>query len=308
MRQILWIVIVFCLLVPTLVPTLVMAKAGSIALTKNHSGHYLAQVMINGQGPFDFVVDTAASRTVISPALAAQLALPVIPDHMGRIWAAGGAMNALIFQIDSLGLGGAIWDLGTVPALPGSSEHRGYSGILGLDVLASQSLMLNFETRELSFIDRKNAAKLRRNRDWHQFRAQRNFAGFLSVILRIDGHRVKAIIDSGARQSIGNSLLGPYLDDLGAFDIINPDQFITGLGLPKLPAQIGIASPAKLRKLRWEDAPILVADLDVFNTLQLADEPALILGLDFLQGTSAVVLDFANEKLWVKPSTLAFEH
>ena len=40
-----------------------------------------APVRINGQGPFPFVVDTGANRTVISAELAARLGLSKGPDQ-----------------------------------------------------------------------------------------------------------------------------------------------------------------------------------------------------------------------------------
>src|SRR5262245_55507449 len=43
-------------------------------------GRIIAPVTINGQGPFRLVVDTGASHTTISPALAAKLGLLALPD------------------------------------------------------------------------------------------------------------------------------------------------------------------------------------------------------------------------------------
>ena len=38
------------------------------------------EVLINGQGPFRFVVDTGAGRSVLTPAIVEKLALPPGPD------------------------------------------------------------------------------------------------------------------------------------------------------------------------------------------------------------------------------------
>ncbi len=40
-------------------------------------GRLLVPVTINGQGPFRFVLDTGANRSVLTPQLAAHLSLPV---------------------------------------------------------------------------------------------------------------------------------------------------------------------------------------------------------------------------------------
>src|SRR5258708_6048524 len=43
-------------------------------------GRIVVPVMINGQGPFRFIVDTGASHSVVSPALAAKLGLTPTPQ------------------------------------------------------------------------------------------------------------------------------------------------------------------------------------------------------------------------------------
>ena len=49
---------------------------GEVATGLDRALRMTVPVMINGQGPFDFVVDTGADRTVISEELAKQLNLP----------------------------------------------------------------------------------------------------------------------------------------------------------------------------------------------------------------------------------------
>lgn len=50
------------------------SQTGGIPLT-GKGGWLTVQVLINGQGPFTFALDTGATQTILSPKLAAQLAL-----------------------------------------------------------------------------------------------------------------------------------------------------------------------------------------------------------------------------------------
>jgi predicted aspartyl protease len=64
----------------------------------------LAPVTVNGQGPFQFVLDTAAGRTVLSPDLVEHLRIPL--DNQAAVAGAGGRLNASRADVQSLGLDG----------------------------------------------------------------------------------------------------------------------------------------------------------------------------------------------------------
>jgi hypothetical protein len=63
-------------------------------------------VQVNGKGPFPFALDTGASQTVITPALARTLGLGTAdgPDILG----AGGAAGAGVTILESLGVAGTV--------------------------------------------------------------------------------------------------------------------------------------------------------------------------------------------------------
>jgi predicted aspartyl protease len=272
-----------------------------LALQQTAQGHLIAPVTINNKGPFSFIVDTAASRTVISSGLATTLSLARLQSHQGMLAAAGGATPTDVYRLGTLRLGEKTWEIGPVLILPDTTMQDDFFGILGLDVLAAQPVLFDFKTRTVTLADKTTARKIRKKYGWYKIIAKRNFAGFLVVNMKIRGKRVKAIIDSGARRSIGNVKLGNLLENLSPASILAREQIVTGVALPQVPARTGIARSVNMQTLKWDNAQILVADLAVFETLGLDDQPALIVGLDFLQSTSAVMLDFSRERLWIKP-------
>ncbi len=275
----------------------------AVPLGYSADGHLVVPVYINASGPYAFILDSAASRTVISTRLATALTLPLLPNRVGRLVGASGETTTQVYRVDALRFAGQQWTLAAALALPAAPPptEAGYAGILGLDVLTTQPLLFDFKGRRLNFLSADEAQRIRRDRRWHKIWARRNFAGFLSVNLRINGRRVRAIVDSGARRSIGNEKLGALLDDLSPASILVREQIITGVALPQVPARSGLARTVRLQSLRWDEAEILVADLAVFEALGLDHQPALILGLDFLQSTSGVLFDFSRQRLWIKP-------
>jgi predicted aspartyl protease len=66
----------------------------------------LVQVIVNDQGPFQFALDTGASRTMLSSDLAAKLALETVED--APITGAGGQIRILAAKVNSLAVGDAI--------------------------------------------------------------------------------------------------------------------------------------------------------------------------------------------------------
>lgn len=278
-----------------------LAQRVAVDLHYAASGHLIAPVGVNDAGTYAFIVDTAASRTVISPELALALSLVRLDDREGHLAAAGGETKTDVYQLGVLKLSEREWKIRSVLVLPDSTGLLGPSGILGLDVLAAQPVMLDFRAMKLSLLNRQSMRKIRRQGGWQKISVRQNFAGFLTINLKINGHRVTAVVDSGARRSIGNVKLGALLDNLSPASILAQEQIVTGVALPRVPARSGLARAIYFQGLRWNDAELLVADLAIFKTLNLDNKPALILGLDFLRQTSAVMIDFPRQRLWIKP-------
>jgi predicted aspartyl protease len=100
----------------------------------------IVQVKINGQGPYDFVLDTGATFTCLDNELAAQLKLPEWKGSFGTVVVGPGGGGMKLLKIDTLELGDAkasgltacAIDLNRI-APPG----LGIKGLVGLNFLKS---------------------------------------------------------------------------------------------------------------------------------------------------------------------------
>jgi hypothetical protein len=93
-------------------------------------------VMIEGEGPFPFALDTGASNSSIDRDLAQQLDLPET-GSAGQVTGVGGHVDAVLVEVShwaigDLELGGQ--ELTAVP-LPDADRGVGISGLLGSDIL-----------------------------------------------------------------------------------------------------------------------------------------------------------------------------
>src|SRR5262245_20212298 len=71
--------------------------------SKDSVGRAVALVSINGQGPFRFIIDTGANRSVLSRTLAERLGLA--PSGEGVVHSIDGAEPATLVHVESLSFG-----------------------------------------------------------------------------------------------------------------------------------------------------------------------------------------------------------
>jgi hypothetical protein len=130
---------------PTGTPTIQPPADGAdlevpLEIVEGPEGSVLAfvPVVIAGEGPYSFALDTGASNSVIDEALAEALGLEVVGEQRGVTGVAGDT-QAISVQIETWETGGV--DLGARPVividLSGPNDTAGIEGLLGSDVLSA---------------------------------------------------------------------------------------------------------------------------------------------------------------------------
>lgn len=278
-----------------------LADQAPIRLLSNLFTRIGAAVTLNNRGPFTFVVDTGAGATAISDTLAAQLDLPAMePIIVHGITAAAVTPSVSVDRLVLSGLGFS--DL-RCPVLP--REQLGADGLLGLDVLGKYRLRFDVVRRSASLSlpgvrivmggAMSTGSRLRRD----GIRAVRGRFGQLILTQAVvEGQSVSAFIDSGAQYSIGNLALRQAVNArrtrAGQLTRAIPLYGVTGQSLQ---AELARVDDLRLGTTRLGATPLLFADLHCFNTLDLADQPALLVGADLLGRFRDVILDFPNNRI-----------
>mgnify|MGYP000052908334 CR=1 FL=1 len=112
----------------------------------------IVPVLVNGQGPFRFVLDTAASKTLIDRELAERLRLP--ESHEAMALGAGGLVPVRLTRVGELRLGElSLRDLEIgITDLSAFREvlNVPVEGILGSDVLEGSIITIDYRRRLLS--------------------------------------------------------------------------------------------------------------------------------------------------------------
>ena len=131
------------------------ARSIPFALAAAHKPLILVQAFVNDQGPFQFAVDTGASRTMLSSELAAKLALETRQDR--PLTGAGGQVQMSTCKVDLLAVGDVSvrdHDVGVGAFLTMLSEAVGtrLDGILGYDFLNQFRVTISYPQGTLELL------------------------------------------------------------------------------------------------------------------------------------------------------------
>jgi predicted aspartyl protease len=256
------------------------------------------ETRINGAGPYHFVVDTGADHTVMAADIAASLGLangdPVIVQGITS------AMPARTVQLRELSFGRLTMEDVAVPILP--RHGLGGDGYLGLDAINNRRVAFDFRNHVLT-IGRSPSEFLAEplRRDETLLRVDGAAGKLTSVDCHVDGVRAHAFIDSGADVTIGNTRLFAELQaQTGKAYLSDAPIVLTGVTGATALGRLAAVSRVRLGTLNFAEAILVIADLPVFASWGLAEKPALFIGMNFLERTSTVTIDYARRELRFK--------
>jgi predicted aspartyl protease len=247
-----------------------------------------APVWVAGQGPFAFVVDTGANRSVISAELADRLKLPRGPVQ--AVNDAAGVEQAPTVTV-SLSVGGRGEGVAVLPVM--SAASLGGAGMLGVDRLEGQRLTLDFRSQQLRIEGSRHA----RSDPLDVVVRARRRSGQLSLVdADLDGAPVTAFLDSGAQTTIGNEALHALAKVRDSKTIWTAADLISASG-QTIPAELAQLPVLRVGGLLMRHLPVAFADLHTFHLWDMDRRPTLLLGVDVLSRFDSVALDFARSEV-----------
>jgi len=261
-------------------------------------GRLMAPVYINGQGPYAFVIDTGASRSVIAPHVAVGLGLQPDPLKSLELRGVTGAEVVPSVYVDRLEAGAIVLRKQYLPVVT-PSVFADADGILGVEGFANMCLHADFVDRSIAIL-KKGCP--RTSDDWARARATLRFGGLLTIKARMRGpSRVTAIVDTGAERSLGNLPLLRALDLEQAAE--NPANATNVFGATSHRASGHLLQTPRifLGDLEVADLKVTFGDFDVFRLWGLDEEPAIVIGMDVLGTVSALMIDYRRAELRVLP-------
>lgn len=247
-------------------------------------------VIVDGKGPYNFVVDTGADRTVVSRELANDLKLT--PSGTATMHAMAGVSPVDMVRVPTLEVGGGRNDGFNAPAL--SREHLGANGLVGVDSLKGRRVIMDFKKGTMSVTGSKYREVI--EPDTIVVTAQSRYGQLILVDCDIGGVPITVIIDSGAQSSVGNLALRQMLEKRKKVRDFLP-TVMTDVTGRTIAADVARVESIRLAGFTLTGVGVVFADVHPFKRFGLLKRPAMLLGMDTLRAFERVSVDFAAKKV-----------
>ena len=263
----------------------------AIDLGKDGFQRMTVPVNIDGLGPYKFIVDTGAERTVIARELAQNLKLDA--SGTARLYSMSEVSDIATVLIPNLQVGGKSYRDIKAPAL--EQRNLGAQGMLGVDALQAQRVSFDFTRHQMTVV-----ASRRQEEHWDGntivVTARSRFGHLVLVDASVEGQKVWVIVDTGAQTSVGNTALRHALERHHKLPDPAPLTMVSVTGGHVI-ADATVIKRIRLGDAYIQDMPIAFADVAPFRKLDLLNRPALLLGMDALKLFDRVSVDFANRRV-----------
>ena len=253
---------------------------------KDSAGRAVARVNINGQGPFRFIIDTGANRSVISQALAARLGLALSGEDV--VHSILGANAAKMVSVDSLSFGALHLSSGDTPVLDGpmlDGEH----GLLGVDGLAGRLLHVDFTRHCVAIYESPAQMSMQ---GWLSVPARMQFGNMLTVEGEIMGVKVHVLLDTGSDISLANERFRDSLRGVAARSIQYHNGRAFTFGRPVVLDETVWTPSLRLGRTVVDGVNAYIGDFHIFDMWRLQDEPTLLIGMDVLARSQEMAIDY----------------
>jgi hypothetical protein len=273
---------------------------GTLVAKKDRTARLTTQVFVNGQGPFDFVIDTGANRSVISKELAARLSLP--PGEIVHVHGIAGVQDTQTVNVKSFKAGVIEVPIRDIPTL--AENDLGCDGFLGIDAFTDRQVTFDFE-RNIVQISRSTYVGFTESyRDLAVVSSDvivtaRQRSGQLTIVdADAARQRITCFIDSGCQKTVGNMAMRRAVQAVTADRNFTPiDVIIHGATGQDVRGQVAEVPTMRIGGLHFTAFPVAFADLHTFELWGLKDQPTLMMGMDLMRLFSQVGVDFGQRKV-----------
>lgn len=240
---------------------------------------------IGDEGPFPFIVDTGAERSVVSSQLARSLGLS--KGAPARLFDFTGESMVGTVRVPSISVGG--FGTGAIEAPSLSMDNLGAAGMLGIDALQGRRIEIDFDHDQMKVTPAKHHP-----RGDFLIDAELRVGQLIVTDARFEDQPIAVIVDTGSWVSVGNSAMRALATRqprmLGSITITS----VTGRSFD---ADYVTVDDLRIGGVKFDDFGLIFADVPPFARFGLDDRPALILGMSALRLFRRVEIDFANREI-----------
>jgi predicted aspartyl protease len=268
-------------------------QAQDVRFRDTSSDRITVQVRLGGTGPYRFLVDTGADRSAVSSALVSRLALP--QSGSAQLHSTAGVSTVTTARVPSVEFTQPAQTM--IDAAVLEDAYMGADGIVGVDLLRSQRVQIDFEKNMMTIVPSKKP-DFREEPGTIVVEARRKNGRLILTDALANDEEVTVVLDTGSEICVGNSALRAKLLGRNLVDARQTVQLLSVTG------QILTGDYMYVRKLKMggvslENLAVVFLDAHTFKQLKLDKKPALLLGMNAIRAFKKVSIDFANRKFRV---------
>ncbi|GAC1336695.1 MAG: hypothetical protein NVSMB18_00320 [Acetobacteraceae bacterium] len=259
-------------------------------------GLVLVNARING-GAATMVLDTGASRSIVTPEAAKRLGITSRYDFATSLQGIEKVINSGDARLNSFVLAGQPLPYPRVlvgpVALSPAGAGSGPDGLLGADLLADYDVDIDVPGHTLAFYDRTQCEQLQVpwTGSYVSLQTSRALDGHPFFPIELDGHKLTATIDSGAQRSVISTAAAAGIGVAAASAADRPQQARGAggevvAGFMRRFRSIGVGGQAS------RGPELLVANIAISRDIDV------VLGLDYLR-SHRIWISYGSRRLLI---------
>ncbi len=261
-------------------------------IAQNDANRLTIEVTINGKGPYHFIVDTGAERSVIADTVAEALALPY--SESVTIDAMAGRVIVPTVTVDALAFGPFMRRNLHLPVL--SRTKLLVDGYLGIDAINGSRVTFDFVNHAIR-IEEPRMTQTHDTSESARVKAHGSAGRLRITDCMVDSVSAIAFIDTGAEVSVGSPSLrkamaarNKALKDLAEITL-------TGVTGGQVNGEVIPVGRINLEGLAFTHGTLVIADVPDFDAWHLHSRPALLIGMDYLRQFASFTIDYRFKAL-----------
>ncbi|MFO1426654.1 MAG: aspartyl protease family protein [Steroidobacteraceae bacterium] len=260
---------------------------------RDRIGRIWAPVYLDGQGPFRLVLDTGANRSAVIPRVTEALGWRARAARPLRVRGVTGTAVVPAIRVGRMEIGDLLLAPVTLPVVP--DVFGGADGVLGNEGLGDKRIVIDF---------RRDSISVRRSRreppgpGFHTLPITFARDHLLVIEVYVGNVRTKAIIDTGAPDSLGNLAL---LEALKRRVATSSETDIQGVTLDIERGNRVRMPTIRMQGVMVRGAAMTVGDVQIFQHWNMTSAPALLLGMDVLGVLDRIIIDYRTRELHLLP-------
>ena len=280
-------------------PCVAAQPEGCLPYEAGTGGSPVIRAMVEGQGPFAFVLDTASSGTTVDAVTAGRLSL-VRDAETETAQGMGGAMDVKFHRVELLTAGPlALTDFVAPEIPPPDLDSHEIVGLAGVDLFGNALAVWN-ETPGCVTI---GVSGTRPGGDgWRPVAVEWVRPWKIMIPIRIGSVEGLGLLDTGAQHTVLNPAFAARLGLTEESGRLVSGGEITGIDGRPMPLFTAEADDVSVGEWHWDRRTLSIGDLPVFSRLGELDAPLAIIGVDWL-GDQAFAIDYGTQALWLRRSS-----